>query len=142
MVQPKKAQMIRAIVGFAADGQGRGLAYARVSGGASSEVLRLPFSLERYPDLLDREIGYAALDTVAKRLRAAGVERVTFVIDDLQLFTDVAEHREVPPALTLAYVRLGCALNQFREYHLNSAGDPAAELTARARAEVALQVAA
>ncbi|MEO6914155.1 MAG: hypothetical protein ABI182_09085 [Candidatus Baltobacteraceae bacterium] len=134
--------MIQATVGFAADEQGRGLAYARLSGRGGSRVLRLPFSLKRYPGLLDREVGYAALDAVAKRLRSAGVERVTFAIDDPQLLSDVAEHREVPLSLSLAYVRLGCALNQFREYHLHRAGEPAAELTARARAEVALHIAA
>ncbi len=134
--------MIHATIGFAADEHGRGLAYARLRGRGGSKVLRLPFELKGNSELLEREVGYAALNVVAERLRAGGAERVSFAIDDPQLVSDLGEHREIPPALNLAYVRLGCALNQFREHRIARTRGSAADLTARAKAEIAMLIAA
>jgi hypothetical protein len=127
--------------GFAADASGNGIAYVRL-GETAARVLRIPFTVKRFPALLDREIGYAALTAVCGALRRRGVERVRLLLDDARLVCDLREHRDVPPALTLAYVRVRCSLNQFREYEI---GDPAtdqSDLTARARSEVAMHVAA
>jgi hypothetical protein len=133
---------VEAAVGFAADANGSGVAYVRVGEGSAARVMRVPFLVKRYPALLDREVGYAALAAVCPALRGRGIERVRFVVDDTRLAGDLREHREVPSALSLAYVRLGCALNQFREYEI--AGSPCSEsdLSARARSEVAMHVAA
>jgi hypothetical protein len=65
---------------------------------------------------------------------------VRFAVPDRTLVDDVNNRREVPAPLALAYVRLGCALNQFARFDL--AGAPDDDLSARARAEVALNIAA
>jgi hypothetical protein len=132
---------VDAATGFAADAQGNGVAYVRLQLGGTPRVFRIGFELKRYPALLDREVGYAALTAVAAGLRRRGVERVRFAIDDARLASDLREHREVPAPLTLAYVRLRCALNQFKEYDI-AASSGESDLTARARSEVAMHVAA
>src|SRR5690348_9036747 len=49
-------------VGFAADEQGNGVAYVRLgAGGERARLMRIAFTVKRYPALLEREIGYAAL---------------------------------------------------------------------------------
>ena len=141
MAQQKGYPKIRAVVGFAADETGGGVAYVRLTGGRGSRLLRVPFAVARYPALFEREIGYAGLTAVAGYLRHRGVQAVDFAVDDANLAADLRERRDVPHALSLAYVRLGCALNQFREYGILDAED-SHDLTARARAEVAMHVAA
>ena len=133
---------VRAAVGFAADDGGSGIAYIRLGEDAAARVLRVPFSVKRYPALIDREVGYAALAAGAAALRKHGVERVRFVVDDVRLVNDVQEHRDVPAALALAYVRLGCALNQLREYQIAESPQGESDLSARARSEVAMHIAA
>lgn len=130
-----------AAVGFAADGAGNGVAYVRL-GVSASRVLRVPFQVKRYPGLSGREVGYAALTAVGIALRRRGVRNVQLAVDDERLAGDLLEHRDVPAALTLAYVRLRCALNQLGEYGVASAAEPDADLTARARADVAMHAAA
>jgi hypothetical protein len=134
--------LVEAAVGFAADAQGNGVAYIRVGGTRAPRVLRVPFTVKRYPALLDREVGYGALIAVSAALRRRGVERVRFLVDDERLVSDVQEHRDVPAPLALAYVRLGCALNQLREYQIAGSPQGESDLTARARSEVAMHVAA
>ncbi len=133
---------IDAATGFAADAQGNGVAYVRLMLGATPRVLRVAFTVKRYAALLDREVGYAALTAVGAVLRRRGVERVRFTLDDAHLVSDLREHREVPPPLTLAYVRLRCALNQFKEYDIAASAAGESDLTARARSEAAMHVAA
>ena len=133
---------IDAATGFAADAQGNGVAYVRLMLGGTPRVLRVPFSVKRYPALLDREVGYAALTAAGEVLRRRGIERVRFAVDDRHLVDDLREHREVPTPLTLAYVRLRCALNQFKEYDITASASGESDLTARARSEVAMHVAA
>ncbi len=133
---------IDAATGFAADTQGNGVAYARLMLHGRPRVLRVPFNVKRYPALLDREVGYAALAAVAGALSRRGIERPRFAVGDTQLVRDLAEHRDVPAALMLAYVRLRCALNQFKEYDIAVSAAGESDLTARARSELAMHVAA
>lgn len=123
-------------VGYAADAAGNGVAYVRWCATGAGRVLRVPFSVKRFPALLEREVGYSALGAVCASLRRRGVERVRFCIDDARLAGDLLEHREVPAALALAYVRLRCALNQFAAYEVSEAASSESDLTARARSEV------
>lgn len=133
---------LNAATGFAADAQGNGIAYVRLGDTASARILRVPFTVKRYPALLDREVGYGALTAVSAALRRRGVERVRLRVEDARLAGDLLEHRDVPAALTLAYVRARCALNQFREYEIAEPPASESDLTARARSEVAMHVAA
>ena len=137
---------VEAQVGFAADGRGEGVAYVRVGTRGSADggplLLRVRFTTKRYPALLDREVGYAALSAVARRLLEREICRVALLVDDRRLVDDFRDRRDVPQALDLAYVRLGCALNQFREYEIGHSPTGSSDLTARARAEVAMHVAA
>jgi hypothetical protein len=133
---------VDAETGFAADSHGNGVAYVRVAMAGKARVLRVPFTVKRYAALLEREVGYAAVTAVAAVLRRRGIERVRIAIDDAPLFADLREHREVPAPLALAYVRLRCALNQFKEYDIAASTAPQNDLTARARSETAMHVAA
>ncbi|HEY8298085.1 MAG TPA: hypothetical protein VIG32_08705 [Candidatus Baltobacteraceae bacterium] len=141
MAQQKTYSKVQAAVGFAADPGGYGVAYARLKGGRGERLVRVPFRVTRFPALLDREVGYAALTAVAAHLRERGVAAIEIAVDDAHLATDLRERRELPQALSLAYVRLGCTLNQFRDYSVVD-GAGTGDLTARARAEVAMHVAA
>lgn len=137
-----KGPMVDATVGFAADEAGFGIAYVALASGRNEQSIRVPFKVRRYPALLDREISYAALTTVADKLAEMGCNRVTFRVSDDRVVGDVKEKRDVPAPLAIEYVRLGCALNRFGEYHLDVDGNASDDLTARARAEVTLHVAA
>lgn len=128
-------------VGFAADVRGKGIAYARLRSTTGTRLLRLSFRVKRYPSLVEREVAYAALTAVASSLQERGIARATFHVGDEQLVRDLAEHRALPAALVLPYVRLRCALNRFDEFAVADAGE-SADLAARARAEVALHLAA
>jgi hypothetical protein len=136
-----KGRLTNVAAGFAADAAGNGVAYVRL-GENAARVLRVPFTVNRFPALLDREVGYAALTAVCAALRRRGVERVRLALDDARIVCDLREHRDVPPALTLAYVRVRCSLNQFREYKIVDPAPGESDLTARARSEVAMHVAA
>ncbi len=133
---------VNAAVGFAADPQGNGIAYVRVGDGSGSRTMRIPFTVKPYPALLGREVGYGALTAAAAALLRRGFGRVQLVVDDQRLATDLQEHRDVPAPLILAYVRLRCALNQFQEYGIAGSPQCESDLTARARSEVAMHVAA
>ena len=134
---------MRAAAGYAADEAGNGVAYVRAQLHARAPMtLRVPFKVRRRPALLGREIGYAALNAVAQSLRRRGFERVAFMIDDARLIDELQKRESVPPALTLPYVRLGCALNQFREYEIASLEAADADLPARARCEIDAHIAA
>lgn len=132
---------IEATIAYAADRRGEGVAYARLGSGAGNRLLRIPFRAQRFAGLDAREVSYAALGAVASALLERGFSRTRFALSDEALIRDVNEHRDVPPPLVLPYVRLGCALNRFEEYALTLAGEDD-DLLTRARAEVALHVAA
>lgn len=126
-------------IGFAADDAGGGVAYARVG---DARTFRIPFSVRRLPALSGREVGYAALRAVACALGKRGVDSVNFLIEDPQLIADLRERREVPQALTLAYVSLRCALNQLRHCSVTESDGAHCDLSARARSDVAMHAAA
>lgn len=134
--------IIEATIGAAADPAGNGLAYVSVQTRASRKLLRVPFSVRRYAALDDREVAYAATAAAAERLRELGCTRVALGVDDLRLVDDLRERRDVPMPLSIPYVKLGCALNKFSEVHLRAGGSTSEDLTARARAELILHVAA
>jgi hypothetical protein len=133
--------MIEATVAYAADPNGEGVAYTAVRTPARTRLLlRVPFRVKRLPALSDREVGYAAVAAVSDVLRARGIKRVRIGVDDPDLLADVCERRKLPAALTLPYVRLGCALNRFTEHQLVPRTDE--DLAGRARAEALLHTAA
>ncbi len=134
--------LIDVAVGFAADEAGQGLAYAKLTVDGNQKLLRVPFRVRRYPSLLEREVSYAATTAVVTRLADLGCRRLKIEVPDSRLVEDAQAHSELPLPLALEYVRLGCALNRFAEYYVQAGGAVAQDLTARARAEVALHVAA
>lgn len=131
-------------VGFAVGQRGDGVAYASVSeaDGREGSLVRVGFRCRPLPALRGRDVAYAALDAIATTILRRS-SAVVFRIDDAAIVADRTEHRPVPAALTIPYVRLGCTLNRFRAATLVAAADRATrDLTARARAEASLEVAA
>ncbi len=142
MKTPRRDRAMKTVtVGFA-ESEGRGVAYASVGGGRRESAVRVGFKCRPLATLRGRDVAYAAADAVAVEMHRRGFERVTLRIDDAQLADDLVERRTLPNALVLAYVSLRCKLNRFREARIERAGDEARDLTARARAEVWLNVAA
>jgi hypothetical protein len=129
-----------AVLGYAGDGRGNGLAYARLTAGAKRHLLRLPFRIGRHASSGDRAIGYAALTAVARVLHERGIRKVRFVLGDEELVGEIAARREVPEGLVLPYVHLRCTLNALEKFSVQTG--PTDELTQRANAEVALNIAA
>jgi hypothetical protein len=132
--------MVQVQLGYAADRLGEGIAYARLTTRAGARLVRVAFRVQRFTGLDDREVAYAALTAIARMLRERGIERVAFTLADAALVADCSKRRGVPPPLVLPYVRLGCALNRFAGFELQTGDD--ADLTARARAELAFTTAA
>ncbi len=139
MSMRRNGRTVEAIIGCAADTHGTGVAYARLAGATERHLLRVPFRLDalEHPD---RAAGYAALTAVARVLRGRGVARVRFLVDDETLLGDLSGRTNVPDALVMPYVRLRCALNQFDDASFGQA--TSGDLAQRARAEVALRIAA
>jgi hypothetical protein len=135
---------VRATIGFAFGDNAQGVAFVRLQEpGGEAHVQRIAVSFEPRPALLGRDAAYAALLAVAAELRKQGLTAVDFEVDDERVVRDLAEHRTVPAALTVPYVLLGCALNRFRSASVKLAAPNACrDLTARARADVSLHVAA
>jgi hypothetical protein len=131
-----REEEVQVAIGYAADAAGSGVAYASLAGG---DVMRLPFRIARR-SLLERTVAYAALVTVARALRKRGTGRVHFLLPDARFVEEVSTRCELPEALALPYVRLRCALNAFDAYEIH--GGATDELMQRARAEVALNLAA
>jgi hypothetical protein len=125
-------------VAYAANLRGEGVAYVRVPDGAP---VRVPFRVERFPALLEREVGYAALTAAVGALRAQGKRALRIGIPDERIVDDLAGRRTLPFALALPYVRLRCALNSLRDATV-VARPVDEDLVGRARAEVELSVAA
>ncbi len=134
---------VHASVGYAADDAGNGVAYVRMSLKEDGpRVLRVGFRVQRQPALSGREVGYAALTAVCRAVRRRGLEFVRLAIDDDALIAELKKRDNVPSPLAMPYVRLGCALNQFRRYEIAALPASDADLTARARSEAAMHVAA
>ena len=145
--QQEKNELARVTVGFAADANGAGVAYAALhrsaEGGGRGSLVRVGFACRPLPSLRGRDVAYAALAAVAAALLERGIRRVEIALDDETLPLDLAERRSLPGALIVPYVALRCRLNRFRLVKVTAARDGVArDLTARARAEVSLHIAA
>ncbi|MGH7714565.1 MAG: hypothetical protein ACREML_01090 [Vulcanimicrobiaceae bacterium] len=141
-MKPRKSnfkQHLGVVIAYAANLRGAGVAYAEIGG--EDEPRRIAFRLQRFPALLGREVGYAALAAVAAALRAEGFRSVRLGIADERIIEDLEQRRQLPQALTLSYVQLKCTLNTFSRVDVVVA-NPSDDLAARARAEVELAVAA
>jgi hypothetical protein len=128
--------MVAVHIGYAADPQGNGVAYARLRSLNGERLVRAAFRVRRFPGLEGREVAYGALTAVAAMLADRKISNARFYIADADLVADRAARRAVPPPLVLSYVALGCALNRLSKYDVEIGTDP--DLTARARAEVVL----
>lgn len=136
---------VTATLGFAAGGTGGGIGYVELAGAddRQSALVRVVFRCRPLPALRGRDVAYAALDAAAAQLLRRGLRNVELRLDDEALALDVAEHRPVPAALTIPYVRLRCVLNRFACCRVRAVHDRTTrDLGARARAEVSLDVAA
>lgn len=128
--------------GFAAD-ERHGVIYAMVESGGRESLVRVGFACRPLPVLQGRDVAYYALDALAVELLERGLDRVEFRIDDDHLPLDLAERRTVPGPLIVPYVALRCNLNRFAEATVRRAsGGVGRDLSARARAEVSLDIAA
>ncbi len=126
-------------IGYAVDGDGRGVVYARVGGRRQEQVLRAAFRLEQ-GTANGRRAGFAALCAIAPSLRKYASE-IDLVLDDAELVADLTQRRELPVDLMLSYVRARCALNAFKAIRLRASAAPN-DLAARALAEVSMRIAA
>jgi hypothetical protein len=131
---------VEVAIGYAGSPAGIGVAYAGIGAGGRRDVLRLPFRITGISPPVERAVAYAALVTVARALAKRGVRRARFVLPDAQLAQEMTTRCEVPAALVLPYVKLRCALNALDSFEIQNG--PTDELTQRARAEVALNLAA
>jgi hypothetical protein len=131
---------VQASIGYAVGRQGRGLAYAHLTGRGVRQVLRLPLRIGAGFPQTERASAYAALTAVARALRERGFSRARFVVDDAQFVDEVTNGRQVAEQLVLPYVRLRCALNSLSSFSVRRGATD--DLTQRARAEVALNLAA
>lgn len=130
---------IVALVGYAADGRGHGVAYARATGARTRQLLRVGFRSAARPSS-DRAIAYGALTVIAQAFVKRGVREVRFVLGDAQFADEIATGRGVGETLAIPYVRLRCVLNSLAKFSVQAGVTD--DLTQRARAEVALNVAA
>jgi hypothetical protein len=131
------------VVGYAANNQGRGLAYACVHTGSNAAIVRLPFAVPPLPALDGLNRGYAAVAAVGAYLKARGYARVRLRIDDERVVADLSGSGSPPKPLAMAYVKVRCILHGLGSVRLEAA-DPVEtrDLTARAAAEVELHAAA
>lgn len=137
--------VVTATLGFAASSAGDGVAYVALVGAddRNETLVRVAFRCRPLPALRGRDIAYAATEAVAAHLHRRGIRSVALAFDDASLERDLIEHASVPATLTIPYVRLRCALNRFARVDLRAIDDGSTrDLGARARAEVALAVAA
>jgi len=130
---------VQAAIGYAVGPRGLGLAYARLTGSGTHKLLRSTFRTASQAGA-DRAGGYAAVTAVARALRDRGFDNLRFVLNDAALVDEIAQRREPPETLALPYVRLRCVLNSLAGFSVVAGATD--DLTQRARAEVALNLAA
>jgi hypothetical protein len=130
-------------VGYAADERGHGVAYAAISTGTASRVVRLAFTAAPLPALEGLENGYAAMAAVGAHLKSRGFGRVRIRTGDARVVADLNGAGTPPKALTMAYVKTRCILHGLGAFRLEAA-EPVEirDLATRAQAEVGLHVAA
>jgi hypothetical protein len=130
-------------LGYAVDERGAGIAYAAIYTGGAASILRLAFSVPRFPGLDGLEVGYAAVAVLAMHLKKRGVERVRIRIRDEHVAHDLSGIGAPPKSLAMLYVRARCLLRGLGSFRLESGeSSELLDLTARAHAEVQLHVAA
>ncbi len=128
---------VEAVIGYAVGPRGLGLAYARLTGSGSAKLLRSTF---RSLPASDRAGGYAAVTAIVRALRDRGFDNLRLVLNDAELVEEIAKRREPSQVLALPFVRLRCVLNTLSGFSV--AAGATDDLTQRARAEVALNLAA
>lgn len=130
-------------VGYAADAQGHGIAYAAIATGTSRGTLRVPFTAKPLPALEGRDVGYAAVAALGSQLKRRGFGHVRIRLSDEAVVADLSGGGSPPKALAMAYVTTRCLLHGLGAVRLETA-DPieTRDLTSRALAEVTLHVAA
>jgi hypothetical protein len=129
---------IDAAVGYAADERGNGIAYVSAVKSETRRLLRIAFRVAA--PVSERAVGYAALTAVARALAKRGVRGVRFVLSDREFAQEVATGSGVSDTFAIPYVRLRCALNALSRFEVRVSSTD--DLTQRARAEAALNVAA
>ncbi len=139
-------QPAQVTIGFAAPQEGgASIAFARLHGDGRrpESLVRVGFRCRPLLALHGRDVAYVAVEAVAAELLRRGLRSVTLSVANSDLVADLADRRAVPASLTLPYVRLRCTLNRFAAVSVE-AGDERSlrDLTARARAEVCLTIAA
>lgn len=127
-------------MGYAADHRGRGVAYARLAGREATQLIRIGFRVGGSPPSGERAIAYAALTAVARALAKRGIRDVLFVVGDAAFAEEITSGRGVDERLAIPYVRLRCALNSLAKFAMQTGAVD--DMTQRARAEAALNVAA
>ena len=130
-------------VAYAAGDRGNGIAYAAVSTGSATGIVRLSFETPRLPALEGLDAGYAAIAAVGAHLKARGFARVRIRLGDARVVADLSGAGTPPKSLAMAYVKIRCVLRGLGSVRLEVA-EPVEirDLAARAQAEVGLHVAA
>ncbi len=130
---------VEAEVGYAADSRGRGVAYARLTGPVAGKLLRVVFRPAQSA-AGERAGAYAALTAVVQAIVKRGCRDVRFIVGDAEFAEEITSGRGVDQRLAIPYVRLRCLLNSLAKFAVRAGA--VEDLTQRARAEVALNVAA
>ena len=137
----RESPLVEVAAGYAAGAQGAGVAYARVSGSdGQPKVWRLGFRVSGPRECGDRAAGYAALTALVRALFKRGIRSARFVIGDQDFAREITTGNQVDERLALPYVRLRCAMNSLAKFDVQAGCTD--DLTQRARAEAALNVAA
>ncbi|HLX26606.1 MAG TPA: hypothetical protein VKR05_06400 [Candidatus Cybelea sp.] len=136
----RKSPLVEVAAGYAAGAQGAGVAYACVSGDGQPKVWRVGFRVRAPRECRDRAAGYAALTALVRALFKRGIRAARFVIGDEEFAREIRTGDRVDERLALPYVRLRCAMNSLANFDVQAGCTD--DLTQRARAEAALNVAA
>ncbi len=132
--------LVEVVAGYATGTQGAGVAYARVTGEGRQNVLRLDFRVNAPRECRERAAGYAAMTAIVRALWKRGIRAARFIIGDEDFAEEIVTGRRVDERLAIPYVRLRCAMNSLASFDVQAGS--ADDLTQRARAEAALNVAA
>jgi hypothetical protein len=100
-------------------GAGRGIAAIALLDRAGSVGEHfIPFSVREQPSQQGRDYVYAGVTAALDRLQSLGVRRVLIHVDDTQLIAELEQRSQPHRELTLAYIVLGCKLNEFANARL------------------------
>jgi hypothetical protein len=132
--------LVEVVAGYATGARGSGVAYARLTSDGQQNVLRVDFRVSAPRECRERAAGYAALTAIVRALWKRGIRAVRFVIGDEEFAQEIATGHRVDERLAIPYVRLRCAMNSLASFDVQAGSVD--DLTQRARAEAALNVAA